>query len=45
VEFGGDGGEGSESVEDWRRAHEEFFERPIDDETLIVAQRFRLVDS
>jgi uncharacterized protein YhfF len=45
VQFAHDEGEGFESVEDWRRAHEEFFRRPIDDETLIVAQRFRLLDS
>jgi uncharacterized protein YhfF len=39
-----DEGEGFQSVEDWRRAHEAFFERTIDDDTLIVAQRFRVVD-
>jgi uncharacterized protein YhfF len=44
VQFARDEGEGFESVDDWRRAHEAFFEQPIDDGTLIVAQRFRLVD-
>ncbi|HYY02556.1 MAG TPA: ASCH domain-containing protein [Gaiellaceae bacterium] len=44
LQFARDEGEGFESVEDWRRAHEAFFDRPIDDETLIVAQRFRVVD-
>jgi uncharacterized protein YhfF len=43
VQFARDEGEGFESVEDWRLAHEAFFGRPIDDDTLIVAQRFRLV--
>ena len=43
LQFARDEGEGFESVEDWRRAHEAFFKRPIDDDTLIVAQRFRIV--
>jgi uncharacterized protein YhfF len=43
LQFARDEGEGFESVEDWRRAHEAFFKRPIDDDTLIVAQRFRVV--
>jgi uncharacterized protein YhfF len=43
--FASDEGEGFESVEDWRRAHERFWaEHEIDDTTLIVADRFRLVD-
>jgi uncharacterized protein YhfF len=44
VEFARDEGEGFESVEDWRVAHERFFERPIRDDTPIVATRFRLVE-
>ena len=44
LQFARDEGEGFESVDDWRRAHEAFFEQPIEDGTLIVAQRFRLVD-
>ena len=43
--FALDEGEGFESVNDWRRAHEEFWaDRRIDDDTLIVAERFRLVE-
>ena len=42
--FARDEGEGFESVEDWRLAHERFFERPIVPETQIVAVRFRLVE-
>ena len=38
-------GEGFESVEDWRRAHGRFWaEHDIDDDTLIVAERFRLIE-
>ena len=44
VQFARDEGEGFESVDDWRAAHERFFERPIPDETLIEAIRFRLVE-
>ena len=44
VQFARDEGEGFESVDDWREAHERFFERPIPDETLIEAIRFRLVE-
>lgn len=44
LQFARDEGEGFESVEDWREAHERFFERPIGDETLIEAIRFRLVE-
>jgi uncharacterized protein YhfF len=32
-------------VDDWRRAHEEFWaDREVDDDTLIVAERFRIVE-
>ncbi len=44
VEFARDEGEGFETVEEWRIAHERFFERPIDPDTRIVAIRFRLVE-
>ena len=45
LEFARDEGEGFESVEDWRRAHERFWaEHDIDDGTLIVAERFRLIE-
>ena len=44
LQFARDEGEGFESVEDWREAHERFFERPIDDETLITAIRFRVLE-
>jgi uncharacterized protein YhfF len=44
LQFARDEGEGFESVEDWRVAHERFFERPIPDETLIEAIRFRVVE-
>ena len=43
-QFARDEGEGFESVEDWRVAHERFFERPIEPETPIEAVRFRLVE-
>jgi uncharacterized protein YhfF len=43
-QFARDEGEGYESVEDWRRAHESFFGSPIEAETQIVAIRFRLVE-
>ena len=39
-----DEGEGFESVEDWRTAHERFFEQPIAPDTLIEAIRFRIVE-
>ena len=42
--FARDEGEGFESVEDWREAHERFFEQPIKADTLIEAIRFRLVE-
>jgi uncharacterized protein YhfF len=44
LEFARDEGEGFESVEDWREAHERFFEQPIEPETMIVALRFRVVE-
>jgi len=44
VPFARDEGEGFESVEDWRKAHERFFERPLPDNTLIDAVRFRVVE-
>jgi uncharacterized protein YhfF len=43
--FARDEGEGFESVEDWRVAHERFFGRPIEPETQIVAVRFRVVET
>ena len=45
LDFARDEGEGFESVEDWRLAHERFFERPIGPDTKIVAQRFRVVEA
>jgi uncharacterized protein YhfF len=44
VQFAREEGEGFESVEDWREAHERFFERPIPDDLLVQALRFRLVE-
>jgi len=44
VQFARDEGEGFESVDDWREAHERFFGSPIDEDTPIVAVRFRLVE-
>jgi uncharacterized protein YhfF len=43
-QFARDEGEGFESVDDWRGAHERFFGRPIDPQTQIVAVRFRVVE-
>ena len=43
-QFARDEGEGFESVEDWRVAHERFFERSIEPDTPILAERFRLVE-
>jgi uncharacterized protein YhfF len=46
LQFARDEGEGFESVEAWRRAHERFWAgRELDDDTLIVAERFRLVEA
>jgi uncharacterized protein YhfF len=42
--FARDEGEGFESVEEWRVAHERFFEQPIGPDTAIVAVRFRVVE-
>jgi len=42
--FARDEGEGFESVEDWRVAHERFFERAITDDTLVEAIRFRVAE-
>ena len=44
LDFARDEGEGFESVADWREAHERFWaDHEITDDTLIVAERFRLV--
>ena len=43
--FARDEGEGFESVAEWREAHERFWShREITDDTLVVAERFRLVE-
>lgn len=44
LQFARDEGEGFETVEEWREAHERFFEQPIRDDTTVVAVRFRLVE-
>jgi uncharacterized protein YhfF len=56
AEFARDEGEGFESVDDWRAAHVRFWEsepmksvlgRPdfrVDEETMVVAERFRLIE-
>ena len=45
LDFAVDEGEGFETVADWRAAHERFWsDRGIDDDTLIVAERFRVVE-
>jgi uncharacterized protein YhfF len=45
LEFARDEGEGFETVADWRRAHERFWaDREIGDDTLIVAERFKLIE-
>ena len=47
LQFALDEGEGFNSVAEWRAAHEEFWAsyrtEAIDDDTLVVAERFRLV--
>ena len=44
-QFARDEGEGFETVADWREAHERFWTgREIRDDTLIVAERFRLIE-
>ncbi len=45
VGFARDEGEGFESVADWRAAHERFWsDQVITDETLIVCERFKIVE-
>ena len=44
LQFARDEGEGFESVEEWHEAHERFFERTIEPDTLISAIRFRVVE-
>jgi uncharacterized protein YhfF len=45
LRFARDEGEGFATVEEWREAHERFWaEHEIDDDTLIVAERFKLVE-
>lgn len=43
-QFAREEGEGYESVDAWREAHERFFDRSIEPETQIVAIRFRVVE-
>ena len=44
--FAVDEGEGFETVAEWRAAHERFWsDRGITDDTLIVAERFRVVET
>ena len=44
LQFARDEGEGFESVQEWHEAHERFFERTIEPDTLIDAVRFRVVE-
>jgi uncharacterized protein YhfF len=44
VAFARDEGEGFESVDEWRVAHEDFFKQELTPATLIVAVRFRVVE-
>jgi len=44
LDFARDEGEGFESVADWRVAHEQFFEQPLEPDTKVVAVRFRVVE-
>jgi uncharacterized protein YhfF len=44
LQFARDEGEGFESVQDWHEAHERFFERTIEPDTLIDAIRFGIVE-
>jgi uncharacterized protein YhfF len=44
IDFARDEGEGFESVEEWRVAHEQFFEQPLAPDTEIVAVRFKVVE-
>ena len=43
-QFARDEGEGFESIEDWRLAHEQAFEQPVSPDTRVVAVRFRVVE-
>ena len=45
LEFARDEGEGFESVDDWRVAHERFFGSAVAPETEIVALRFSVVET
>jgi uncharacterized protein YhfF len=44
LDFARDEGEGFASVEEWRLAHERFFQQPIEPDTKIVTVRFRVVE-
>ena len=44
LQFARDEGERFESVQEWHEAHERFFERTIEPDTLIDAVRFRVVE-
>lgn len=45
LQFARDEGEGFDTVADWRAAHERFWsDQTITDETLIVAERFKLIE-
>jgi uncharacterized protein YhfF len=44
LQFARDEGEGFESVEHWRAAHERIFEQEIHQDTQIAAIRFRIVE-
>ena len=44
LQFARDEGEGFESVQEWHEAHERFFKRTIEPDTLISAVRFRVVE-
>ena len=45
LQFARDEGEGFESVDDWREAHERFWAgQEITDDTQVVCERFRLVE-
>jgi uncharacterized protein YhfF len=44
AEFARDEGEGYDSVEEWRVAHERFFNQPIGADTRVVAVRFRVLE-
>ena len=45
LQFARDEGEGFDTVADWRAAHERFWAgQQITDDTLVVAERFRLVE-